>query len=272
MSSHDHAAFADLLDLETRAMQPTLHGIHLDLQRLSDGPVRSVLDLGAGTGAGTLGLLDHFPHAVAVAVDASGELLDRLRDRATERGLAGRVTTVVADLDGTVPALEPVDVAWASASLHHLAAPDRALRTIASTIRPGGLLAVVEMAGFPRFVPDGTPGGSAEERAHAVLRADREVDMPAMGADWGPALEQAGLAVEVHRPLVVDVAELPPGLVGEYAFAGLSGIRRVLAGRLGSDRTEGLDRLLDGGPDDVRQRRDLHVEVDRQLWIARRPH
>jgi SAM-dependent methyltransferase len=169
-------------------MSEQLHAVRTDIETLADSPVRSILDLGAGTGSGSFGLLRHFTDAHVLAIDASEEMLERLRRRAEQLGLSDRVSTVCADLDKTVPGPGGADLAWASASLHHLADPDRTLALLAAAIRPGGLLVVIELAGLPRFVPDHAPGGAGESRPHALLAADRAADMPTMGSDWGPRL------------------------------------------------------------------------------------
>jgi SAM-dependent methyltransferase len=266
-----HDGLADLLDLDAEVLAEQLHAVRADIGSLADSPVRSILDLGAGTGTGTFGLLRHFAGAHALAVDSSEEMLERLRRRADDLGLQDRVSTLRADLDDSVPEVAPVDLAWASASLHHLADPDRTLAELVAAIRPGGLLAVVELAGFPRFVPDATPGGAAEARAHALLAADRAMDMPAMGSDWGVRLTAAGLVVERDRPIVVDLAPPSAPLVGDYAAASLMRIHGAVADRLETRDREALDALLDGGTSDVRRRSDLHVTTERRLWIARRP-
>jgi SAM-dependent methyltransferase len=269
---HDgaHEGLAELLDLDAEVFAEPLHAVRTDIGRLADAPVRSILDLGAGTGTGAFGLLQHFPGAHAVAVDASEEMLERLSRRAEHLGLRDRVSTVCADLDDAVPDLEPVDLAWASASLHHLADPDRTLTQVVAGIRPGGLLAVVELAGFPRFVPEHTPGGAAEARAHTLLAADRASDMPAMGSDWGRRLTRAGLVVERDRPIVIDPTRPPAARIGDYAAASLMRLREAVADRLERTDRESLDALLDGGPGDVRHRDDLRVVTERRLWIARR--
>lgn len=169
------------------------------------------------------------------------------------------------------PELDPVDLAWASASLHHLADPDRTLAQVVAAIRPGGLLAVVELTGFPRFLTEDMPGGVAEANAHALLAADRAADMPAMGSDWGSRLARAGLVVEMERAIAVDLAPPLAEVASEYALATLTRIRGAVADRLGAADGEHLDRLLDGGTTDVRHRSDLHVRTERQLRIARRP-
>ena len=271
---HDHGgddALSELLDLDAEVLAEALAGVRADIARLADSPVREILDLGAGTGTGTFGLLGHFPSARVRAVDASETMLAHLRRRADGLGLADRVTTVLADLDQSLPELAPVDLVWASASLHHLADPDRTLAQVTAAIRPGGLLAVVELAGPPRFVPDDAPGGAAEARAHALLAADRAVDLPTMGSDWGERLTRAGLVVELDRAVVADVAPPLPPVVGEYAHATLTRLRSGLADRLAAPDRDALDALLAGGANDVRRRDDLHVSSERRLWIARRP-
>lgn len=269
-SSVDQQVLPDLLDMDAEMLAGPLSEVRGDIASLVDAPVRSILDLGAGTGTGTFALLQHFPSAHAVAVDGSADMLERLRLRAEQLGLSDRVVTVHADLDEAVPVLDPVDLAWASASLHHLADPDRALAQVVSAIRPGGLLAVVELTGFPRFLTDDMPGGAAEAKAHALLAADRGADMPAMGSDWGSRVTRAGLVVEMDRAIVVDLKPPLAEVASDYAFAALTRIRAAVADRLEAADRGQLDRLLDGGTNDVRRRSDLHVTTQRQLWIARR--
>ncbi len=271
--AHHHDAqdgLSVLLDLDAEVLAEPLRAVRTDIERLVDSPVRSILDLGAGTGTGTFGLLRHFADAHVLAVDASEEMLEGLRHRAETLGFTHRVTTLCADLDHAVPDLEPVDLAWASASLHHLADPDRTLAQVVAAIRPGGLLAVVELADLPRFVPDDTAGGRAEARAHALLAADRAVDMPAMGSDWGERLTRAGLVVERERAIVVDLAPPLAPVVGDYAAATLTRLRSAVADRMDATDREALDGLLAGGESDVRRRSDLRVGTERRLWIARR--
>jgi SAM-dependent methyltransferase len=264
-------ALSELLDLDAEVLADPLNDVRADIEQLVDAPVRRILDLGAGTGTGTFGLLRHFAGAHVLAVDASEKMLEGLRRRAETLGLTHRVSTLCVDLDRVVPELGPVDLAWASASLHHLADPDRTLTQVVAAIRPGGLLAVVELAGFPRFVPDDTPGGRAEARAHALLVADRAMDMPTMGSDWGERLRRAGLVVELDRAVVVDLAPPLAPVVGDYAAATLMRVRSAVADRLETTDRKAPDALLDGGASDVRRRSDLRVGTERRLWIARRP-
>ena len=57
---------------------------------------------------------------------------------------------VQADLDASEwPDLGAPDLVWASASMHHLADPDRALRNVRGTLAPDGLIALVELPVSP---------------------------------------------------------------------------------------------------------------------------
>lgn len=274
--NHDHQALADMLDLDAKILAPVMRTVYADIEQAADAPVRSILDLGAGTGTGTFGLLQHFTPAHAIAVDASADMLAALGQRAAQRGLADRVTTAHVDLDEALPDIEPVDLVWASAALHHLADPDRTLAQITAAIRPGGLLAVVELDGLPRFLAAGTPGATAERHAHEMIRADRAVDMPTMGTDWGSRLVRSGLVVEQHRDIqlgtaIADFESGEPDTMNRYATAVLTRVRGAVADRLDAVDLQDLDALFDGGPDDLRHRSDLQVTSDRLLWIARRP-
>ena len=69
---------AELLDLDAEVLAEHIASIVAWLP-VGPGP-RRIVDLGAGTGAGTLALLEHFPEADVTAVDSSVEHLQRLRD------------------------------------------------------------------------------------------------------------------------------------------------------------------------------------------------
>ena len=207
------------------------------------------------------------------AVDMSAYLLDRLRGKARVLGVAGRVRTVQADLDTAWPAIGSVDLVWASSSLHHLADPDRVLTQVFGALRPGGLLAVLEMDSFPRFLPDhlglGRPG--LEARCHDALAEQRAAEVPQLGSDWGPRLSRAGFTVEAECSFAIALTPLPPA-TGRYAQASLRRIRPSLDGRLGAGDLATLDTLIGSdGPGGVRQRDDLTVLAARAGWLARRP-
>ncbi len=231
------------------------------------------MDLGCGTGAGTFALLARHPEARVTAVDASPAHLSRLREKACAAGVTDRVDAVRADLDARWPDLGAPDLVWASASVHHLADPDRALRAVHDLLAPGGLFAVVELAGFPRFLPATAPEErpGLEERCHAVLAERHAARMPHRGADWGPRLAAAGLTVEAERTVAVHVGAARDEAVGAYAVSSLRRLRDGAAHALPAEDVAALDRLLDtGGPGSVLRRDDLAVRTERTVWAARR--
>lgn len=274
-SGHDPADLLDLLDLDAEVLHALLSELTGWLRELAaDAPVRRILDLGAGTGAGALALLPRFPDARVTAVDLSPKMLRRLRDKAEAQGVSGRVRTVEADLDEAWPQFGEADLVWASASLHHMADPDLALRRMHAALRPGGLLALVEISGFPFFLPDdlglGRPG--LETRARAALAPVQAEGVPHLGADWGPRLSGAGFGVEAERTFSVRLSAPLPEAAGRYAQGMLRRARPALDGRLDADDLAVLDALLaDDGPDSVLRRDDLVIRTERTVWAARRP-
>jgi SAM-dependent methyltransferase len=287
MGSHQHqhgqhdsaaetdAAMAELLDLDAEVMHSYLAEVTGWIHQLAaDPPPRRILDLGSGTGTGAFALLERFDQADVIALDLSPEMLHRLSSKARVLGVADRIRTVQADLGAAWPALDAVDLVWASSSLHHMADPDRVLAGVFAALRPGGLLVVAEIVAFPRFLPDdlglGRPG--LEARCHAVLAERQAAEMPHLGSDWGPRLTRAGFTIEAERPFVIHLASPLPAASGRYAQASLRRIRSGLDGRMSTDDLAALDILIDShGPHGVLQRDDLTVRAARTVWAARRP-
>ena len=191
--------------------------------------------------------------------------------------MADRIRTVQADLDAAWPAIDTVDLVWASSSLHHMADPDRVLTQVFAALHPGGFLVVAEMDSFPRFLPDhlglGRPG--LEARCHAVLAEGLADEIPHLGSDWGPRLSKAGFTIEAERTFTIDLTPPLPASAGRYAQASLRRIRSGLDdrdGRMSADDLATLDTLIDSeGADSVLRRKDLAVRTTRTVWIARRP-
>lgn len=262
---------AEILDLDAEVLAEHIASITGWLP-LTKAP-RHIVDLGCGTGAGTFALLSRFPEAEVTAVDASVSHLDRLRAKAVRLGAADRVRTVVADLDADWPDLGRPDLVWASASMHHMSDPDRTLRTVHDLLAPGGLFAVVELAGFPRFLPADAPADrpGLEERCHAALAHHEAEHMPHRGADWGPKLTAAGFTVEGERTITVHVEGSRSAAVGRYALGGLKRLRSGAGHALPAEDLAALDQLLDSdSPLSVLRRDDLAVRTERAVWAARR--
>ncbi|MFF2638617.1 class I SAM-dependent methyltransferase [Streptomyces niveus] len=275
-SAHDADAGAehdqvDILDLDAEVLAEHIASITAWLPVEADP--RHIVDLGCGTGAGTLALLARFPDAHVTAVDTSAGHLNRLREKAEAAGLADHVRTVQADLDADWPDLGAPELVWASASMHHMADPDRTLRQVHDTLAPGGLFAVVELAGFPRFLPEDAPADrpGLEERCHAAIDHHHAQQVPHRGADWGTKLTAAGFTVEGERTVTVNMGPPHPEAVGRYALSSLTRMRGVVAETLPPEDLTAFDRLLDtDSPHGILRRADLTVRTERSVWAARR--
>ncbi|MET8149855.1 class I SAM-dependent methyltransferase [Actinoplanes sp. NPDC049668] len=268
---HDPDALPELLELDAEVLHEYRDGLIEQVADLTGGAPRRILDLGCGNGTGTLALAARFPEAELIAVDVSPDMLRLLGDKAARAGVAGRVRTVQADLDDGWPDVAGVDLVWASASMHHVADPDRVLADLFAAIRPGGLLAVAEVASHPRFLPDGV-GGGGEARLHAALAERQAAEMPHRGEDWGPRLAKAGFAVESARHAGIELTAPLPDATGRYARATLARMRSGLREQLSAEDHATLHALLDGdGPESVLRRDDLTVRAERSAWLCRRP-
>jgi SAM-dependent methyltransferase len=238
----------------------------------TSAPAR-VLDLGAGTGTGAIGLAQRFPAADVIAVDVSGESIGKLRDKAVTTGLSARVTAVEADLDTGWPDLGPLDLTWASMSLHHLADPAGALRDVLNATRPGGQIAVAEFARPVRFLPDDLGFGRAgfEERVIEALGRAHAQTMPTLGSAWAPRLADTGWQVIGEHDFPVDLAPPAGPKAAEYARAGVGRQAHRLAGRLDAGDLATLDALLDSdGAHSLQRLPGLHVRGVRTVIMARK--
>jgi ubiquinone/menaquinone biosynthesis C-methylase UbiE len=274
---HDDSdtSFADLLDLDADVLRSYwTDALAWVRQAAADNPVQRILDLGAGTGTGAIALARLFGEAEVIAVDASEQMLDRIRRKAQDEGLAERVRTVRADLDEDWPALGPIDVTWASMSLHHLADPDRVLADILAATRPGGLLAVAEFTESLRFLPDdlgfGRPG--LEARLLAALDIERAHSLPELGSDWAARLTAAGFTLLGERSFAIELEPPQPAATIDYARGWLQRVRSRTAQSLSPEDRDALAVLLDDdGLRSLPRRDDVRVSGCRTVTLARRP-
>lgn len=225
---HGHAEQESVLDLDAEVFGAQL-GEALDLVPVTTP--RRVVDLGAGTGTGTRLLRSRFPDAHLTAVDNSPAMSQRLRQQGFD--------VHEADLDAGFPPLGPVDLVWASSSLHHVADPAALLAGVRAALAPGGVLVVLELDGLPRFLT--APG--FEDQAHAAAAAAGWNHYP----EWQSVLEAAGFSV-TRTSLTTTAPDGPTAR--RYA-------------RLWFDRfSAGLGMSLQGDPVEFAPR------VTRTVWVA----
>ena len=250
--SHDQHR---VLDLDAEVFGDHLAAV-LDLTGVV--AARGVVDLGAGTGAGSRLLRERFPDAAVTCVDNDPQMLGLLR----EQGFA----VVEADLDDGFPALTgslitadaaaeaPVDLVWASSSLHHVAHPARLLSGVRRALAPGGVLVVVELAALPRFLSH-PHGALLEQRCHTAAAGEGWNDHP----NWTPVIEAAGFVVTQSE--VTTAAPVTPA-AREYARQWLARFSHLAA--LTADDRDALEDLLERFSDDI----DLKPRATRTVWVA----
>jgi trans-aconitate methyltransferase len=251
----DHAVGRSVLDLDAEVFGENLTAV-MDL--VGATAVHRVVDLGAGTGAGSRVLRDRYPDAAVTCVDNNPEMLELLR----EQGF----TVVDFDLDDGFPALAgspgtaesvaaaSVDLMWASSSLHHLAHPARVLSGIRRSLATGGVLVVVELAGLPSFLR-GPSETLLEQRCHAAAETEGWNHYP----DWTTVLEASGF--DVRKSAVTTVAAVTPA-AQEYARQWFTRFAQLPA--LTENDREAVQDLLDRLSDDL----ELEPRATRTVWVA----
>lgn len=275
MAWDEDSPLPGIIELEAEALHDLTDNVTQWVAGLVATPPRHLLDVGSGTGAGTFALLRRFPDARLTAVDVSPQMLARLKRRGERLGQSGRLTTVLADLDDRLPAIDQVDLVWASSLLHHLSHPDRLLAQVAALLPPGGWCVAVEADDVAWFLPQdlgvGRPG--LERRCHEILSEHRAAHAPETGSDWSARLASAGLVVRAAR--VFDAEECPPVRepTRSYARALFGMFAGAARDRLDAADVAALDVLLDDtDPRGLARREDLTLRATRRTWAAERPH
>lgn len=264
-SHDDWFHMAEVLDLDAVLLDEHFQRIFGWAKELVGDP-RAIVDLGAGTGAGTLGLARTFPKATVVAVDQSERMLGLLQENAERRQLNSRISTVRADLDEQWPVLGKVDLMWAATSMHHFKDSAKIFGNIRKSLAPGGVLVLVEMVALPRYLPVdlgfGPPG--FEERCHAAT------DQAGFNAhpDWSADLEAAGYT-ELGQQTFDYAQSGDQELLARSAVLSLARLRAHLVDGLPAEDLTTLDQLLD--PESTRgvaRRNDLVMRGSHKVWAA----
>jgi 2-polyprenyl-3-methyl-5-hydroxy-6-metoxy-1,4-benzoquinol methylase len=149
-------------------------------------PGMSLLDMGCGQGTITVDLAEAVAPGEAVGIDLQEDHLQSARLLAQQRGISN-VRYTVADV--YEPNLEPesFDVVYANAVLCHLSDPDRAVRVAHRLLKPGGIIALRDVAGGL------TTGNDAEavKRQSELMQASIEATTKSpYGARPGPILNR----------------------------------------------------------------------------------
>ena len=270
-SSEGLGSLAEMLDLDAEITRSYWDEVMSWIAQALPKDVRRIVDLGAGTGAGTFALARRFDHAEVLAVDASDEMLERVREKASDRGLGERVRTVQTDLGTDWPDISLVDLTWASMFMHHLADVDVVLERIHKATRDGGLIVIAEFTDPPRFLPDelglGEPG--LEGRCIEAFKRERLRSLPGFGLQWGRHLESAGFSAIEERVFDLEGDSTDPGRLARYGRLWLERVGSAAAPHLSSDDLSVLNELLaDTGRHALEARTDLHLQGSRVVVRA----
>lgn len=161
------------------------------VSRIPNAAIRSVVDLGCGTGELTRALAERWPGAVVLGLDNSPEMLTAARPRA----IPGRLQFEPGDAGRFHPAA-PVDCLVANAVLQWLPDHDTLIPALAAMLAPDGTLAVQMPANFD--APSHTllrtvaSNGPWADRLRATLRAEPVQPLPV----YTDLLLRLGLHVE----------------------------------------------------------------------------
>jgi cyclopropane fatty-acyl-phospholipid synthase-like methyltransferase len=119
--------------------------MHVDriVDDLAIRPGDRIADIGAGSGLFTRKMaLKSGPEGTVFAVDINRKLLDHIEKTGAGKGSARIVTVMAAEMDPDIP--EPVDLIFICDTLHYVADPTAYVRVMASYLKPGGRIAVID--------------------------------------------------------------------------------------------------------------------------------
>jgi SAM-dependent methyltransferase len=136
------------------------------LRSLPEHRFEVVVDAGCGAGRQTLVLADELKTRIH-AVDSYQPFLDRLLQRAQEKGLAQLVRAHRIDIEDIPSVFPTIDLLWAEGAAYNIGFAN-ALATWANAIRPNGFAVVSELcwlrdkisAPCQRFLPIGIPANA----------------------------------------------------------------------------------------------------------------
>lgn len=169
------------------------------------------------------------------------------------------------------PDLGSPDLVRTSASMPHTAGPDKALRNVYDLLAPGGLFAVVELAGFPRSLPPGCPEGAARPEGAPPRRRPAVSRPPRAPPRCRPGLilTAAGFSLEGERTVTVNIEGSRTPAVGAYVLGTLQRLRHSAMDALSTYDVAALDRLLDTDSlHSILRRDDPAVRTERTVRAA----
>ena len=191
-----------------------------------------VLEAGCGVGSQTVALVANSPDAQFTSIDVSAASLATARKRVT----SDNVTFVESDLFRLEA--EPFDHVFVCFVLEHLANPFAALRRLATLLKPGGTITVIEGDhGSAYFHPESEPADDAISCLVRLQNGDANI-----GRRLYPLMVEAGFPNAIVSPRMVYVDASRPDLVDGFTHktftAMIEGVREpaIANGLIDADR------------------------------------
>jgi ubiquinone/menaquinone biosynthesis C-methylase UbiE len=218
-------------------------------RRAGIGDGATALDLGCGPLGGLAALARVVgTQGAVVGIDASANALERARSILPHSEFP-HVRFLQADVNEVSLEqlnLDGAHLAYSRLMLLHQASPARALRQIATLLRPGGVVIAHEPSDQPAHAPASEPHVPAMTRVWELVIAAARVrgartDFGRMGRSY---LEDAGFEVESHGAYVIHY---PPSIGYDIPRIALNSLRPVIAQHrlAGEEEIAQLDRELE---------------------------
>ena len=134
-----------------------------------------VADIGAGTGYFSFPMAARAPDGKVLAVDIQTEMLDIIEARKAEGAPANVETVLGTEQDPGLPE-DAVDLILIVDAYHEFSHPREMGLAMARSLKPGGLLVLIEYRGEDRSVPI--------KRLHKMTEKQAKREMAAIGLEW----------------------------------------------------------------------------------------
>lgn len=135
----------------------------------------NVADIGAGTGYFSFPVAQRVPDGEVYAVDIQPEMLAYVRERKQKSGIDNVVPTLGQIDDPNLPS-NTIDLAFIVDAYHEFSHPREMGEALVDSLRPGGMLVLIEYRAEDRRVPI--------KRLHKMSEKQVKKEMEALGLEW----------------------------------------------------------------------------------------
>lgn len=177
-----------------RQLAPALQGC-ADVHAVLAAPGASIADVGCGAGWSTIALALAYPQARLVGIDVDAPSVEMAVAAAAAAGLGDRVTFRLAEGE-SMPERDEFDAAFAFECLHDMPRPVDVLSAIRCSVRPGGMVVVMDEAVANEFE---APGSQVDQIMYGFSLF---VCLP----DGLSSAPSAGTGTVLRRPLLTEYA------------------------------------------------------------------